>query len=149
MSNQRNRGNYRLKIMALWTAFLLGMLFHTQLALMPLFHGLSVANSHTHDYLQLTMIFWLMLGVFGIAMAAIIATALMDGRRYKTLHFWLTLLYTVINGCHLFLDMIVGVPSYQLFLMGYLFLIGLILNVVSYQWFCSELSKQLALRSAH
>ncbi len=149
MKTQNHRGDYRQKIIALWAAFLLGMLFHTQLALMPLFHGLSVAHSHTHDYLQLTAIFWLMLGVFGMAMAAMIATALVSGQRYKTLHFGLTLLYTIINGCHLALDAIVGVPSYQLCLMAYLLIIGLILNVVSYQWFHSESNKQSVLRSAH
>ncbi len=38
------------KIIALWIVFLLGMLFHTQLALMPLFHGLKVAESQlTHS----------------------------------------------------------------------------------------------------
>ena len=35
--------NYREKIIALWTVFLLGTLFHTQLALIPLFHGIDVA----------------------------------------------------------------------------------------------------------
>jgi hypothetical protein len=37
--------NYRGKIIALWTVFLLGKLFHTQLGLMPLFHGLNVVES--------------------------------------------------------------------------------------------------------
>lgn len=147
MRTHHHRGDDRQKIIALWTAFLLGMLFHTQLALMPLFHGLSVAHSHIND-LPLTTLFWLMLGVFGMAMAAIIATAFVKGQRYKTLHFGLTLLYTVINISHLTLDLIVGVPSYQLCLMGYLLLIGLLLNLVAFQWFHSELDKQPVLRSA-
>ena len=42
--------NYREKIIALWTVFLLGTLFHTQLALMPLFHGIDVAiMGHHHQ----------------------------------------------------------------------------------------------------
>lgn len=149
MRVQSNGWSYRIKIIALWTAFLLGMLFHTQLALMPLFHGLSVAESHTHDYLQLTTILWLMLGVFGIAMAAIIATALVESRRYRTFHFGLTLLYTVINALHFVMDVRVAVPNYQLFLMAYLFLIGLLLNVVSYQWFRSGLQSQPVLSTVN
>lgn len=142
-------GSYPLKIIALWTAFLLGMLFHTQLALMPLFHGVDIADSHTHNYLSLTTIFWLMLGIFGGAMAVIIATALVRGQRYRQFHFGLTLVYSLINAAHLILDVMVKVPSYQLALMAYLFIIGLILNVVSYQWFYSELNQQPVWRSAH
>lgn len=146
MRTHHHRGDDRQKIITLWTAFLLGMLFHTQLALMPWFQGL--AYSHTHDYLQLANLFWLMLGVFGIAMAAFIATAFVKGQRYKTLHFGLTLIYTIINISHLVLDLIVRVPSYQLCLMGYLLFIGLLLNVVAFHWFRSELNKQPVLRSA-
>lgn len=149
MNTQSTGWNYRLKIIALWTAFLLGMLFHTQLALMPLFHGLNVAASHTHEYMPLTTTLWLMLAVFGIAMTAIITTALVGGQRYRTLHFGLTLLYTAINALHLIVDVNVAVPSYQLVLMGYLFVIGILLNGVSYQWFRSGLNKQPGLGAAH
>lgn len=142
MRTHHHRGDDCQTIIALWTAFLLGMLFHTQLALKPLFHGL--AHSHTHDYLQLTPLFWLMLGVFGIAMAAIIATAVVNGQRYKTLHFGLT-----ITISHLVLDLIERVPSYQLCLMGYLLFMGLLLKVVAFHWFRSELNQQPVLRSAH
>ncbi|NJN37788.1 MAG: hypothetical protein HC790_02175 [Acaryochloridaceae cyanobacterium CSU_3_4] len=149
MSIERNSWSYRIKIIALWTAFLLGMLFHTQLALMPLFHGLSVAESHTHEYLNLSVILWLMLAVFGIALAAIIATALVENHRYRKLHLGLTLLYTLINALHLLLDVQVGVPSYQLFLMAYLLGIGLLLNGVSYQWLRSGLNNPPILRAAN
>lgn len=51
MGNQSIRTSYRQgKVIALWTTFLLAMLFHIQLALMPLFHAMSVAESHTHPY---------------------------------------------------------------------------------------------------
>ena len=47
--NTRNQLDYQVKIIALWTVFLLGTVFHTQLALMPLFHGLDVAIvGHQH-----------------------------------------------------------------------------------------------------
>jgi hypothetical protein len=149
MSIERNTWNYRIKIITLWTAYLLGMLFHTQLALMPLFHGLSVAESHTHEYLSLATILWLMLAVFGIALGAIITTAFVENRQYRGLHLGLTLLYTLINALHLLLDMKVGVPNYQLFLMAYLLGIGLLLNGVSYQWLRSGLNNPPILRAAN
>ncbi|MGF1601459.1 MAG: hypothetical protein ACFCU8_05455 [Thermosynechococcaceae cyanobacterium] len=135
MTRQTYSGlNFQGKIIALWTSFLLGMLFHTQLALMPLFHGIDVTQSHTHEYLALSTILWLMLGIFILPMLAIVATAFTALRRFRQLHFGLTLLFTVSNLLHFVSDVIVSVPSYQLFLMALLFTIGLLLNLVSYQW---------------
>ncbi|MGK7876328.1 MAG: hypothetical protein AB4426_24440 [Xenococcaceae cyanobacterium] len=126
--------NYQGKIIALWTVFLLGMLFHTQLALMPLFHGLSVAESHTHEFMDLSSIMWFMLGVFTLPMIAIVATAFYHSKSYRVFHFGLTVFYTVTNFLHFILDVFVDVPSYQLFLMAFLFVIGILLNIVSFQW---------------
>jgi len=53
---------YPEKIAALWTTFLLGTLFHTQLGLMPLFHGQSIVESHQTS--NLDPIFWGMLSLF-------------------------------------------------------------------------------------
>ncbi len=47
--------NYQTKIITLWTTFLLGLLFHTQLGLMPLFHGQEIA--HSHDNSDISWIF--------------------------------------------------------------------------------------------
>ena len=134
------------KIIALWTAFLLGMLFHTQLALMPLFHGLNVMESHTHEYLELHTIMWLMLGVFALPMLAIIVTALNGSQTYRRLHFGLTIVYTVNNALHFILDVLVKVPDYQLFLMALLFGVGLLLNLVSYRWIQESSRSKKALR---
>ncbi|MDJ0707540.1 MAG: hypothetical protein QNJ46_30055 [Leptolyngbyaceae cyanobacterium MO_188.B28] len=134
------------KIIALWTAFLLGMLFHTQLALMPLFHGLNVMESHTHEYLELHNIMWLMLGVFALPMLAMIVTAFTSSRPYRIIHLGLTLVYTVNNALHFILDVMVKVPDYQLFLMAFLFVIGLLLNLVSYQWMKESSRSKKALR---
>lgn len=49
------------KIIILWIVFLLGLLFHTQLGLMPLFHGLSVADSQAKSMAEIAPILWLML----------------------------------------------------------------------------------------
>lgn len=125
---------YSEKIVALWTAFLLGTLFHTQLGLMPLFHGQTVA--HSHDAAEATsLIFWLMLGFFVIPLFAIVCTLFWDNQRYRLLHFWMTVIYSVLNLLHLVMDLFVSpIAWYQIALMAIVLLIGLLLNLVSYQW---------------
>jgi hypothetical protein len=128
--------NYREKIIALWTVFLLGTLFHTQLGLMPLFHGLPVAESQRSTNLSdISGIMWLMLGFFVLPMLAIMMTAFADSKRYRVIHFGLTIFYSVMNLLHLVLDLFVQpVLGYQIALIGILFVIGLILNFVAFHW---------------
>ena len=126
--------NAATKITTLWIVFLLGTLFHTQLALMPLFHDLSVAESHAHDYISIDAVMWFMLMFFSLPLLAIVGCAFYDSLKFRTLHFGITLVYTVLNLLHLVFDSMIGVPSYQLILMSLLFCVGLLLNLVAYQW---------------
>jgi hypothetical protein len=125
--------NYREKIVVLWVTFLLGTLFHTDLGLMPLFHGKDVANEHAHG--DVSWIFWLMLAFFAIPMFAMIATVFTESRRYRRFHFGLTLFYSTMNFFHTIADIVVQ-PTiwYQVTLMTILLAIGLLLNWVSWQW---------------
>ncbi len=133
--------NYREKIIALWTVFLLGILFHVQLGLMPLFHGLKVTESHqAHNLGEITGIMWLMLAFFVVPMLAIVFTVFTDVKSYRVIHFGLTLVYSVLNLLHLILDLFVQpLLWYQIALMALLFIFGLLLNVVAYQWMRVEL----------
>ena len=79
--------NSQQKIIALWTVFLLGTLFHTQLALMPLFHDVSVAHTHAHGTAELAPILWGMLVFFMVPMVLIVATAFNHSKRYRAFHF--------------------------------------------------------------
>lgn len=126
--------DFPLKVMALWTVFLLGLLFHTQLALMPLFHGIVVAESHTHEYMNLDVIMWFMLIFFGLPMLLILGIVFWPSRRFRQIHFGITLIYTILNVIHFVMDVLVGAPSYQLLLMLFLVTVGLLLNGVSYHW---------------
>jgi hypothetical protein len=126
---------YQEKIIILWIVFLLGLLFHTQLGLMPLFHGLSVADSQARDMAEIAPILWAMLGFFVLPMVAIVATLFTDSKRYRTIHFGFTVLYTVSNFFHLLADLTVTpVLWYQVFLMMILAIVGLLINLVSFQW---------------
>ncbi|MCC5632833.1 hypothetical protein [Nostoc sphaeroides] len=128
--------NYRERIIALWTVFLLGTLFHTQLGLMPLFHGLSVVESQKATNLNdISGIMWLMLGFFVLPMLGIIITAFTDSRRYRIIHFGLTVFYSIMNLLHLVLDLFVQpVLWYQIALMVLLFFVGLLLNITAFKW---------------
>ena len=136
--------NYREKIIALWAVFLLGTLFHTQLALMPLFHGIDVAmmrhiHQDTATMAEIQPILWGMLLFFMLPMLAIVATAFYKSRNVRAFHFGLTLVYSILNLIHLVADLVVDpIYWYQIVLMLLLFLIGILLNFVSYQWFKSN-----------
>ena len=125
--------------------FLLGTLFHTQLALMPLFHGIDVAMmAHHHQesatIAEITPILWGMLLFFVLPMLAIVAAAFYQFKNFRTLHFGLTLVYTVLNLAHLVADLLVDpIAWYQIVLMLLLLVIGILLNLVSYQWLKVEI----------
>lgn len=132
--------NYREKIIALWTVFLLGTLFHTQLALMPIFHGIDVSiMSHHHQgtatMAEIKPILWGMLLFFTLPMLAIVGTAFYRFKGFRLFHFGLTLVYTVLNLAHLVADLLVDpIAWYQIVLMSLLLASGIFLNVISYQW---------------
>jgi hypothetical protein len=126
--------NQQGKIITLWSVFLLGTLFHTQLGLMPLFHGINIAHTEPAAT-NMDLILWLMLGFFVLPMVAIAATAFTDAHRYRLGHFCLTLIYSVLNFLHLALDLMVQpIVWSQITLMAILFAIGLLLNMVAFQW---------------
>lgn len=126
-------GKYTEKITDLWTTFLLGTLFHTQLGLMPLFHGQSIVESQQTS--NLDPIFWGMLLFFLLPMLAIIGVNFSQSRPLRKAHFWLTIVYSVLNLAHLIADLLVRpIAWYQIALMAILLMIGLILNLVSYKW---------------
>jgi succinate-acetate transporter protein len=125
-------GSYPAKITALWTAFLLGLLFHTDLALMPLFHGMEIEHSHAGG--DVNAIFGFMLVFFVLPMLAIVAPTFTVAKSYRAFHFYLTLVYSVLSLGHLIADIVVNAPWYQLVLMTILVIISLLLNLVSFQW---------------
>lgn len=126
---------YQEKIISLWVVFLLGLLFHTQLGLMPLFYGQSVTIADTHQAGSPSYILWGMLAFFIFPMIAIVATIFTDAKRYRLVHFGVTVAYTIVNLLHVILDLMVKpIAWYQIALMLVLFAVGILLNWVSYQW---------------
>lgn len=127
------KSNYPNQISALWTAFLLALLFHTDLGLMPLFHGQSIA--HSHDTQDISWVLWLMLFFFVPPLCAIVLSTFTDSKSYRIGHFWLTVIYSLLNIAHLIADLSVApIAWYQIALMTVLVAIGILLNLVAYRW---------------
>ncbi|WP_309732732.1 hypothetical protein [Chamaesiphon sp. OTE_75_metabat_556] len=127
------KSNYSHQIIVLWIAFLLTLLFHTDLGLMPLFHGQNIA--HSRDTQDISWILWLMLLFFIPPLLGIILPTFTNSKRYRVSHFWLTVIYSVLNFAHLIADLsVTPIVWYQIALMTILFFIGIVLNLVSYRW---------------
>lgn len=127
------------QIIALWTVFLFGTVFHTQLALMPLLYGSDVAISHYHGKTPISHL-WGMLGFFLVPMVMILLTALNVSPLYRTVHFGISIFYTVMNFLHVTLDLRVKpIEWYQIALVSVLFVVGIVLNGLAYVWMMSPL----------
>jgi len=123
------------KIISLWAVFLFGTVFHTQLGLIPLFHGKSIVDPGVNPAADISWILWLMLGFFVLPMIAIVMTALTDEKLYRKTHFYLTIFYTLMNFLHVVLDLFVTPIVWpQIALMVILLAVGILLNLVSYRW---------------
>lgn len=126
------------QITVLWAVFLLGLLFHTQIALMPLFHGLGVLAPHGHvatSLADIAPVLWGMLAFFLLPLLAMIAIVLSPSQRLRLAHLGLTGVYTLLNLAHLAADLVIRpIAWYQIVLMVLLVGVGLLLNRAAYQW---------------
>jgi len=59
----------------LWLAWFLALLFHTDLGLMPLFHGRSPEIESHVDPAQLPLVFWAMLIYFLIPLVVLVVNS--------------------------------------------------------------------------
>lgn len=124
----------QVKIIALWSVFLFGMIFHSQLAFMPVLYGENVAMPEYGGKMPLSHS-WLMLGFYAIPMIAIAATTVIDSQPYRIAHFGLTALYSVMNFLHAAMDLKVKpIEWYQIALMAIVFINGIFLNIFAFQW---------------
>jgi hypothetical protein len=150
--------DYTLRLRSLWLTYLLAMLFHVDLGLMPLFHGISPEIESQLDPARLPLLFWAMLIYFLLPLAAILliayaasesgASGRLHWRWWRRLHFWLSVVYTVTNLPHLVADILVpDSRGDQVALMLVLVLIGLLINREAWQWW-RELSPRAPAASA-
>ena len=130
--------DHALRLRQLWLVYLLAMLFHVDLGLMPLFHGLSPEIASHVKPERLSLVFWGMLIYFLIPLLVILlitwtasnpATA-GRWRWWRRGHFWLSVVYTITNVPHLIADILVpDSRGDQVALMVVLLGLGLLINV--------------------
>ena len=135
--------DHGLRLRHLWIAYLLAMLFHVQLGLMPLFHGQSAQIESAIEPSWLFLLYWGMLLYFLIPLASLLLITYATGaadhrlrwRPWRRIHFWTSIVYTVTNVVHLIADIVIpDARSDQVFLMAILLLIGLLINREAWGW---------------
>ena len=139
----RSTTNHAQRLITLWIAWLLAMLFHVDLGLMPLFHGQSPEIDSQVPLGALPLLFGAMLGYFFLPLLAIVLISFADSaigpgirwRLLRRLHFWLSVVYLITNTLHLLADILVPDARLdQIVLMAVMTLLGLLINIESWHW---------------
>ena len=126
------------RVRSLWTAWFLCLLFHTDLGLMPLFHGLSPEiESHVATE-RLPLVFWAMLLYFLVPLGAYVlssyASSAPGWRRWRRFQFGLSVVYTLTNTAHFVVDILIpDSRSDQVLLMALMLGLGVLINVESWR----------------
>lgn len=128
--------NNRLKVVSLWILFLFGMIFHGNLALMPIFWAKSVAMSEELIAANpMAPMLWMMLMIWLIPMIIIAVTLFIKAKWYRITNFVFTILFSLMNIWHL-----TGhakespVDFRQVVLLTFVLISGIFLNIVSFKW---------------
>ncbi len=139
----RQATNHAQRLITLWIAWMLAMLFHVDLGLMPLFHGQSPEIHSQLPTSALPLLFGAMLGYFLLPLIAIVLISYADTasdpalrwRPWRRLHFWFSIVYSVTNVPHLIADILVpDARGDQIALMAALTVFGLLINVEGWRW---------------
>ena len=139
----RSTTNHAQRLISLWIAWLLAMLFHVDLGLMPLFHAQSPEINSQVPLGALPLLFGAMLGYFLLPLLAIVLISFADSaidprirwRLMRRLHFWLSVVYSITNILHLLADILVpDARPDQIVLMAAMTLLGLFINIESWHW---------------
>ena len=136
-----SRIDHGLRLRSLWLGWLLAMLFHVDLGLMPLFHGISPQIKGQVADSQLPGLFATMLGYFLVPLAAVVGIAYASSnptsRRqpWRLAHWGLSVVYSLSNMVHLVADILVpdSRPD-QVVLMGVMVAVGLLINREAWLW---------------
>lgn len=125
---------HRIAVAILWVLLLIAFLWHTILALMPLFYGITVAHaelaSQDPDGGK-----WMMLG-FGMAFITFAGlAALIQNKIYRWINFGFAALATLANLAHLAEHAFAGnVGIIDLIFLVFTLALSITLAIVSFQW---------------
>jgi hypothetical protein len=132
-----------LRLQSLWIAYLLAMLFHVELGLMPLFHGISPEIASQVPAQRLGWVYWGMLLYFLVPLACLLRIGWASSQplrrghwqAWRRQHFWISVIYTLTNVPHLIADIVIpDSRDDQVALMAVLLVLGLLLNREAWAW---------------
>lgn len=135
--------DHGLRLAALWLAWLVLMLFHVELGLMPLFHGRPVEIATHVKPQQLPRLFMAMLIYFLLPLMAVLLVvhalsapgSWSASAPWRAAQFWFSVVYSLTNLAHLLAD--IRIPDSrgdQVVLMLVLTAIGLVINGEAWLW---------------
>ena len=124
----------KLKITILWGVFLLGMIFHSLLAIMPIFFGADVAMPDATGSVPASMM-WMSLLIYLLPMLLIVLILFTEKKWFKITNFGFSILVTLMNIFHLIGHITgISVQLFQVVLLTFVLVSGILLNIVSYKW---------------
>ena len=124
----------RFKVIVLWTVFLFGMVFHSLIAMMPIFFGASVTIPDAVGTVPDSMM-WMALAFYLLPMIFIIAALFLESSRYKITNFVFTLLFSLMNIFHLFEHFSQSpIDFIQIALLTFVLIAGILLNIAAFKW---------------
>ena len=135
--------DHGLRLRSLWTAWLLAMLIHVDLGLMPLFHGLSAQIEGEVPTAALPSLFLAMMiyDLIPLLSLLLIAQASSDSsqpRRWLAWRRWhqaIALIYAITNLAHLAADILIPDRRLdQILLMAVITIIGLAITREARSW---------------
>lgn len=120
------------KIIILWSLILLGFIFHSLLATMPLFFGESITTPDATGTMPEWMN-WMALAIYMIPMLMITVTLYTAAKWHTVTNLILAVLFVGINAMHLFEEF--GNSGIQTVLLSFILILSLLLILSSYRWF--------------
>ena len=124
----------RLKVIVLWTIFLFGMVFHSLIAMMPLFFGESVAIPDATGAVPVSMM-WMSLAFYLLPMIFITTTLFIETSWYKITNFVFSVLFSLMNIFHLFEHFSqASVDFVQVALLTFVLIASILLNIAAFKW---------------
>lgn len=110
------------------------MVFHSLLAMMPLFFGASIAMPGSMGECQ-PSIMWMSLLIYLLPMLLIVLILFTEKKWFKIINFGFSILFTLMNIFHVIGHISeIPVQMVQVVLLTFVLISGILLNIVSYKW---------------
>ena len=120
------------KIIVLWSLFLLGMAFHSILAIMPLFFGESITIADSTGVMPIS-IGWTVLIFYLIPMICITALLYCKKKWHRVVNLLMAVFFAIASLFHLYKELESNIT--QLILLSFILVITLLLTFSSFKWF--------------